>query len=173
MCTERMRTMKMSMLPVALMTFALALMPIGPGAAAGEQDAPITQGTMRLIPPKGQEPADLPLKHTEVSAEISGFVTRVKVVQTFTNPYQDPIEAVYVFPLPQNAAVGDMQIRIGDRVIKGEIKKRAEAKQIYEAAKTAGKTAALLEQEPEALLSHGHQAEVLVFDLRPNELPDW
>lgn len=106
-----------------------------------------TQGTMQAVVKKGEKPVDLPLKHTEVTAEISGFVTRVKVVQTFTNPYNDPIEAVYVFPLPQNAAVNDMQIRIGDRVIKGDIKKREEARKIYEAARDAGKTAALLEQE--------------------------
>jgi len=139
--------MKTSILPAGLAALALGLACINPPALADEQDARITQGCMRVVPPRGAPSTDLPLKHTEVSAEISGFVTRVKVVQTFTNPYQDPIEAVYVFPLPQNAAVGDMRIRIGDRVIRGEIKKRAEAKQIYEAAKTAGKTAALLEQE--------------------------
>lgn len=132
---------------ISITALALALGFASHTAAGPEQDDSVSQGTMRVIPPKGEESADLPLKHTEVTAEISGFVTRVKVVQTFTNPYKDPIEAIYVFPLPQNAAVGDMQIRIADRVIKGVIKKRAEAKQIYEAAKQAGKTAALLEQE--------------------------
>lgn len=102
---------------------------------------------MQAVVKKSEKPVDLPLKHTEVTAEISGFVTRVKVVQTFTNPYSDLIEAVYVFPLPQNAAVNDMQIRIGGRVIKGDIKKREEARKIYEAARAAGKTTALLEQE--------------------------
>ena len=132
---------------ISLTAIALALGFADPTAAGPEQDDAVSQGTMRVIPPKGEESVDLPLKHTEVTAEISGFVTRVKVVQTFTNPYKDPIEAIYVFPLPQNAAVGHMQIRIADRVIKGVIKKRAEAKQIYEAAKQAGKTTALLEQE--------------------------
>lgn len=132
---------------ISITTLALALSFAGHTIAGPEQDDDVSQGTMRVIPPKGEESVDLPLKHTEVTAEISGFVTRVKVVQTFTNPYKDPIEAIYVFPLPQNAAVGDMQIRIADRIIKGVIKKRAEAKQIYEAAKQAGKTAALLEQE--------------------------
>ncbi len=120
-----------------------------PSLALQAKETVPTQGCMRVIPKdKDQkEDIDLPLKHTEVQAEISGFVTRVKVVQTFTNPYTDPIEAVYVFPLPQNAAVSEMQIRIGDRIVKGVIKKREEAKQIYEDAKKAGKTAALLEQE--------------------------
>jgi Ca-activated chloride channel homolog len=116
------------------------------GFASAKEEVP-TQGGMQAVVKKGEKPADLPLRHTEVLAEISGFVTRVKVIQTFANPYNDPMEAVYVFPLPQNAAVNDMQIRIGDRVIKGDIKKRDEARNIYKAARDAGKTAALLEQE--------------------------
>jgi len=49
-----------------------------------------------------------PLKHTEVRAEIVGNVARVEVTQTFQNPYHRKIEAVYVFPLPNRAAVDDM-----------------------------------------------------------------
>jgi len=89
----------------------------------------------------------LPLKHTEVKAEISGFVAEVSVTQVFGNPADRPIEAVYVFPLPENAAVNAMTLTVADRVIKGQIKKREDAKQIYEAAKAQGKTAALLDQE--------------------------
>ncbi|MGK7873624.1 MAG: VIT domain-containing protein [Xenococcaceae cyanobacterium] len=88
-----------------------------------------------------------PLQHTEVTAKIAGNVSRVEVTQTFANPYDKPLEAVYKFPLPDEAAVDDMEIRIGDRIIRGTIKKREEAKQIYEQAKREGKTAGLLEQE--------------------------
>ncbi|NET57320.1 MAG: after-VIT domain-containing protein [Symploca sp. SIO2E6] len=88
-----------------------------------------------------------PLKHTKVDAKVAGNVSQVEVTQTFTNPFDDPLEAVYVFPLPDEAAVSDMEITIGDRVIKGEIKKREEAQQIYEEARRQGKTAGLLEQE--------------------------
>jgi len=88
-----------------------------------------------------------PLKHTEVSANITGNISRVEVTQTFENPFKDPLEAVYVFPLPDEAAVDDMEIKIGDRIIKGNIKKREEAKEIYERARQEGRTAGLLEQE--------------------------
>ncbi|GGA25823.1 VIT domain-containing protein [Okeania sp. KiyG1] len=88
-----------------------------------------------------------PLEHTDVTAKIAGNVSRVEVVQRFTNPYKTPLEAVYQFPLPDESAVDDMEIRIGDRVIKGMIKKREQAKKIYNKAKKEGKTAALLEQE--------------------------
>jgi len=74
-------------------------------------------------------------------------VSRVEVTQTFENPFTKPLEAVYVFPLPDEAAVDNMEIKIGDRIIKGNIKKREEAQQIYQQAKQQGRTAGLLEQE--------------------------
>jgi Ca-activated chloride channel family protein len=88
-----------------------------------------------------------PLKGTQVSANIEGFGARVVVVQTFTNPSPKAIEAVYTFPLPSDSAVDGMRMIIGNRVIDGVIKKRAEAKQTYEKAKKEGKSAALLDQE--------------------------
>ncbi|MDJ1170522.1 VIT domain-containing protein [Roseofilum sp. BLCC_M154] len=88
-----------------------------------------------------------PLKNTSVNATVSGNVSQVEVTQTFENPFEDPLEAVYVFPLPDEAAVYDMEIKLGDRIIKGSIKKREEAQEIYEQARAEGRTAGLLEQE--------------------------
>jgi Ca-activated chloride channel family protein len=88
-----------------------------------------------------------PLKHTEVKAKIAGNISRVEVTQSFENPFTTTLEAVYIFPLPDEAAVDDMLIQIGDRTIQGSIKKRQEAQQIYEQAKKQGRTAGLLEQE--------------------------
>lgn len=88
-----------------------------------------------------------PLKHTEVRAKIAGNLSRVEVSQKFENPFTKPLEAVYIFPLPAEAAVDEMEIKIGDKIIKGSIKKREEAQRIYEKAKQEGRTAGLLEQE--------------------------
>jgi Ca-activated chloride channel family protein len=96
--------------------------------------------------PDGQSLA-FPLKHTEVQATITGNLSRVEVVQSFENPFTTTLEAVYVFPLPDQAAVDEMELRVGDRLIKGSIKKRQEAQQIYQQAKQQGRTAGLLEQE--------------------------
>ena len=93
------------------------------------------------------ETLELPLRHTDVKATIAGYAARVEVTQTYHNPFAYPIEAIYIFPLPENSAVDDMKIKIGDRVIEAEIQKRAEARQTYETAKRQGHTAALLEQE--------------------------
>lgn len=95
---------------------------------------------------KGSEKV-FPLKHTEVGAVIAGNVARVEVIQSFENPFTTPLEAVYVFPLSDESAVDEMEIRIGDKIIKGSIKKREEAQEIYEQAKKEGRTAGLLEQE--------------------------
>jgi len=89
----------------------------------------------------------LPLLHTDIDARISGMVADVSLVQTFVNPFPSPIEATYVFPLPQDAAVDGMTLRIGDRVIEASVHERHEAKEIYEQARDEGRVAARLDQE--------------------------
>ncbi|MCD4708433.1 MAG: VWA domain-containing protein, partial [Candidatus Sabulitectum sp.] len=91
--------------------------------------------------------SDLPLEHTEAHITVDGSIQLVTVRQVYGNPYSDPIEAVYVFPLPESGAVYSMDMEIGDRRIEGEIKERQEAQRIYEEAISQGRTAALLEQE--------------------------
>lgn len=113
-------------------------------AAPGRQ---VTEGSLAILGKDGQPQALCPLKHTDVRAEISGFITRVTVTQQFWNPSQEKIEAVYVFPLPQNAGVDDMTLKVGDRTVRGLIKRREEAQAIYAAARQAGHVAALLDQE--------------------------
>ncbi len=91
--------------------------------------------------------SDLPLEHTEAHITVDGSIQLVTVRQVYGNPYSDPIEAVYVFPLPESGAVYSMDMEIGDRRIEGEIKERQEAQRIYQEAISQGRTAALLEQE--------------------------
>ena len=116
-----------------------------PPAAVVQEGAELTQSSLQVR--QGDRILELPLLHTDVDAEVSGFIADVSVHQLYANPFEEPIEATYLFPLPNTAAVNDMQMRIGDRVVVGEIKRREEAQQIYEAARDAGKTAALLDQE--------------------------
>jgi len=106
-----------------------------------------TQGSLQVIDPNGKPKAVCPLKHTDVKAEISGFLARAVVTQEFENPFKERIEAVYTFPLPENAAVDDMTMLVGDRTVRGKILRREEAQAVYEAAKTNGQTASLLNQE--------------------------
>ncbi|MEP6944277.1 MAG: VIT and VWA domain-containing protein [Acidobacteriota bacterium] len=106
-----------------------------------------TEGTLYAVGKQGAEMVSCPLKSTAVKADISGFVSRVSVRQEFENSFAEPIEAVYVFPLSQNGAVDAMTMTVGDRVIRGKIMRREDAKKTYETAKSEGKTASLLDQE--------------------------
>ena len=127
---------------------AAAVMAGGICTARGVQTQPkITQGTLRAIGPKNKPLGDCPLEHTDVQVDISGFVARIRVTQKFANPFKDKIEAVYTFPLGADAAVTDMTMKVGERIIRGQIKPREEARRIYEQAKAAGHVASLLDQE--------------------------
>jgi len=84
---------------------------------------------------------------TDVEITVNGLLARVQVSQTFTNPTSLWQEGIYVFPLPETAAVDQLSMKIGKRIIIGEIKRKQQAKKIYEAAKTSGKRATLLEQQ--------------------------
>jgi Ca-activated chloride channel family protein len=91
--------------------------------------------------------AAFPLKHTDVDARVTGSVVSTTVTQTFGNPNKERIEAVYVFPLPEHAAVDDMEMHIGARVIRADLRKRDAARVAYQKAVAEGRHAALLEQE--------------------------
>ncbi|HKG61652.1 MAG TPA: VIT and VWA domain-containing protein [Pyrinomonadaceae bacterium] len=106
-----------------------------------------TPGALTAVDGKGKLKAVCPLKHTDVKAEISGFISRVVVTQHFENPFPEKIEAVYTFPLPQNAAVDDMTMIVGNRTVRGKILPREQAQAVYAAAKEDGQVASLLDQE--------------------------
>lgn len=80
----------------------------------------------------GEQQLVLPQTHTEVHASIAGNLSRVQVIQKFENPFNKTLEAVYVLPLPMDATVDDMEIKMGDRLIKGIIKKRSKEQPISE-----------------------------------------
>jgi len=97
--------------------------------------------------PEEEKEVPLPLKHTDVAARIAGYIATVDVTQQYHNPYDTKIEAVYVFPLPQNAAVNEFVMTVGERRIRGIIREREEAEEIYREARRQGYVASLLTQE--------------------------
>lgn len=109
-----------------------------------EDDAP---GCGAMITRYEDREVPLPLKHTRVNAEIHGPVAGVSVEQRFENPFGVKIEAVYAFPLPENAAVNEFVMTIDNRKIRGIIREREEAQRIYNEAKRQGYRAALLRQD--------------------------
>ena len=150
---------------------ALASRAVPPAALVTAGSDP-GQGVLRVT--RGEEVYELPLMHTAVDAAIAGFVADVEIRQTYGNPFDEPIEAVYLFPLPDDGAVDDLEMRIDDRVIVGEMHRRAEAREIYEEARDAGQAAALLEQERPNMFTQsvanilpGESIEVVLHVVQP------
>ncbi len=87
------------------------------------------------------------LLSTDVQMDINGLIARVAVRQQFRNESAEWVEGIYVFPLPDKAAVDRMRLHIGDRLIEGEIQEKERARKTYEQAKQAGKKTSLVEQQ--------------------------
>jgi Ca-activated chloride channel family protein len=88
-----------------------------------------------------------PLLATDVKIDVTGPIARTRVTQHFINPGDGWVEGKYVFPLPENSAVDTLKMVIGDRVIEGKIKEKAEARRAYEEARDSGQRASLIEQQ--------------------------
>lgn len=115
----------------------------------------IVNGVHASAPSRGSAPylaasdgsvEQLPLVLTAVDVTIAGVIADVSVRQTYENRGEHPIEAIYVFPGSSRAAIHSLVMRIGDRVIRADIREKRKAREEYEAARAEGKTASLLEQ---------------------------
>ena len=127
------------------LVLALAVFIISFEAKAAGTSEP-SQGTLLLREASNGKTA-APLLDTRVHMDVSGMVARIQVRQRFVNPTAEWREGVYVFPLPDKAAVDHLTMHIGERVIEGQIKERAEARRTYENAKSEGRRTTLVEQE--------------------------
>lgn len=89
----------------------------------------------------------LPLRAMDIQGRIDGLLSQVTVRQTFGNPFDEPLEATYIFPLPDRAAVRGFRMEVSGRTIKGTLEERAKARQDYDTAIAAGQRAAIAEEE--------------------------
>src|SRR6185437_15550130 len=105
-----------------------------------------------------------PTVETEVAIRVTGMIARTRLTQSFHNPGAEWVEGIYVFPLPENAAVDHLAMRIGEREIEGRIEEKAEARKAYEKAKSEGRKAALVEQQRPNLFTNS------VAHIGPNEM---
>jgi len=159
-----MTTIRLSASLAALLAFSALATPGGVARAAFVtlDGAPVTQGQMRIPEGERERLESTPrtearrvspktdrfiLEETRVDVEISGVVARVRLEQVFTNPHDDRLEAIYVFPMPEDAAVDGYEFQVGETVIRGVVKKREEARREYEKARDEGRKGALLEEE--------------------------
>jgi len=117
----------------------------------------------------GGELVPMPLLTMDVAVTVDGIMATTRLTQRFDNRAQATVEAVYVFPLPERAAVHHMEIRIGDRRVVSQVQEREQAKRTYETARSEGKKTALVEQERPNLfttsvgnLNPGESVEVIL-----------
>ena len=111
----------------------------------------ITTGT--LVPAGAHDASPLPLESMEVAAHVTGPLASVTVTQVFGNPFGEPVELSYLFPLPHEAAVFDFELRTGDRVVTATVEEFEAARRSYEEARSRGRLASLLEQKKLSLFS--------------------
>jgi Ca-activated chloride channel homolog len=100
-----------------------------------------------LIAKSPEREIALPLREVKVRTNIAGNCSRTVIDQCFGNPLSVGMEAVHIFPLPEDGAVVEMELRCGDIIVKAECKERDEAQQDFDEARQQGHRAALLTQE--------------------------
>jgi Ca-activated chloride channel family protein len=118
-----------------------------PEPVSADETAPDAAQTGSLLWRMEQGYTTATTLNTDVRMDISGLVARVKVRQEFRNEGGDWVEGIYVFPLPDKAAVDRMRLHIGGRFIEGEIREKEQAKKEYEQAKQSGRKASLVQQQ--------------------------
>ncbi len=101
--------------------------------------------------------------NTAIQLDITGLVSRVEITQSFTNHGSHWAEGIYRFPLPEDAAVDRMRIKVGERVLEGEIQEKETARQTYQNARDAGQTATIVEQQ------RRNQFETRLANIGPGE----
>lgn len=109
--------------------------------------SPADVGRGTLLFRNEQDFSVAPALKTDVDITVTGMIARATVRQHFKNPDAAWKEGVYVFPLPENAAVDHLLMHVGARVIEGQIRERQEARRQYEQARSEGRKASLIEQE--------------------------
>jgi Ca-activated chloride channel homolog len=90
---------------------------------------------------------NLPLEVVDVRAVIAGMSAGVEVTQGFRNPFDVPLEATYIFPLPDRAAVTAMRMECAGHVVEGVLKERSRAREDYDQAIAEGQRAAIAEED--------------------------
>ncbi|HEY4457144.1 MAG TPA: VIT domain-containing protein [Pseudonocardiaceae bacterium] len=93
------------------------------------------------------ERGNLPLTSIDVAADITGLAVRTTLTQGFRNPFDEPLEATYIFPLPDRAAVTALSLRADGRTVDGVLRERGQARADYQQAVDAGQRAAIVEEE--------------------------
>ncbi|MEO8878357.1 MAG: VIT domain-containing protein [Polyangiaceae bacterium] len=103
--------------------------------------------------PSPPESTTLPLTGVALRCETAGGLSRVIFEQRFANTSTQPLHVVYKLPLPADGAVSGFRFRVGEKIIVGDVDRKAAAREKFEEAILSGHTAALLEEERSSLFT--------------------
>lgn len=144
----RLHVMSVPPLAAGLLLVSLAF-PAAAQAAPAPDAPPLTRTLSPYFVVETDDPDTdrMPLLGTEVRVDVSGVIADVTVKQTYRNDGTRPLHAKYVFPASTRAAVHGLTMIVGEQRIRARIRERERAKAEFQAAKRAGKNAALLEQQ--------------------------
>uniref|UniRef100_A0A3P8Y9B5 VIT domain-containing protein n=1 Tax=Esox lucius TaxID=8010 RepID=A0A3P8Y9B5_ESOLU len=92
----------------------------------------------------------VPLKGIAVEVSVQGHVATVSSILQYENQEESPLEAVFVFPLPGEAAVCRFSAKIGQTEVVGEVQEKQNAQELYDDALSSGQQAFLLEESNES-----------------------
>ena len=136
------------LLPVLAVVFAL-LHPLESRAQPAAFVTPNEMGAGSLLLQTKEEGRyiEAPRLATDVDLDVNGPTARAVLTQAFENTTDKWVEALYVFPLPEDSAVYSLKMIVGNRVVVADIKEKQAARAIYEKARTEGKKASLVEQQ--------------------------
>ena len=95
----------------------------------------------------------IPLLGVRCTGVLLNTIAEVELVQRYKNNNSFPIEAIYVFPVDEGAAISGFEARVGERLVKGVVKEKEEAKAEYDDALSSGHGAYLLESQSSDVLS--------------------
>ena len=116
---------------------------------------------------------NLPLKQLAYRTRIVGLVCRTTITQTFYNPFDECIEATYIFPIEGEQAVIGCAMWVADRLVRAKLKERGKARADYRRAISRGHRAALLEENrPETLPLDNPCADACDIQLETTEVLD-
>jgi Ca-activated chloride channel family protein len=85
-----------------------------------------------MLIPKDEAIPPLAIKSQRVDIEIKDGVASARIIQIFKNSTNRDLEAIYVFPLPENAAIADFAMTINGKRMSGELVEKDKARQIYQ-----------------------------------------
>ncbi|XP_013120857.1 poly [ADP-ribose] polymerase 4 isoform X1 [Oreochromis niloticus] len=105
---------------------------------------PLEEVTAGLLDSTGQQ---LPLQAVHVKCKLMDLLSQVIIFQKYTNLSSVPIEAKYVFPLDDSAAVCGFEAFINGKHVVGQVKEKEKARKEYKQAIEKGHGAYLMDQD--------------------------